>query len=386
MVVSVISISRTAAAPGFTVKNDNTPPPEVHVIKSVMTDKETESASAVKGISTLNVQLPPAHAGLSASAEPQLRKLAEYEQAASGAAASGMMIFTDIPSGQSAAVSAASEMATKLKNFAAYGIKPIVIMEPVINGNPVDFGSYRNGAYDSVLNKYFSSLKNFGLNDTAMGIWVFFPEANLPEWGPVDTADFAPNVTRTVDIQKKYFPASQSSILLDAQSYPAGSTSWDNGTYVSLAPYVSGIPKGTLDSFGLQGFPWAPPANEGGPASYDSAVYLNASLASQAAHILNTSNVWFNTGTFGSKYTNSASQIIHMPAYQRQQLLNGVLSQAASLKGQGFTIEVNLFSEDKSNTAEATDWSYGSADEQAVFKTFSQQLYSGGISLWLFDA
>src|SRR6185503_6438711 len=128
--------------------------------------------------------------------------------------------------------------------------------------------------------------------------------------------------------------------------------SWDNGTYVSLAPYVSGIPKRTLDSFGLQGFPWAPPANEGGPASYDSAVYLNASLASQAAHILTTSNVWFNTGTFGSKYTNSASQIIHMPAYQRQQLLNGVLSQAASLKGQGFTIEVNLFSEDKSNTAE----------------------------------
>jgi len=368
------------------LRDDNHLSEEVHVIKSVASGSSDAPVAAVKGISTLNMNLPPAHPGLSASSEPLLRKLAVYERSAGGAVASGMMIFTDIPSGQNAAASAASEMAARLKSFSAYGLKPVVIMEPVINGSPVNFGNYKNGGYDGVLNKYFSSLKSNGITDADMGMWVFFPEANLPEWGPVDIADFAPNVTRTVGIQKKYFPASQSSILLDAQSYPAGGTSWDNGAYVSLAPYVSGIPKGTLDSFGLQGFPWAPPANEGGPASYDPSVYLKASLASQAAQILGTNNVWFNTGTYGSKYTNNTSQVIHLSPYQRQQLLNGVLSQAATLKGQGFTVEVNLFSEDKSNTAEATDWSYGSTDEQAVFKTFCQQLYTADISLWLFDA
>jgi hypothetical protein len=382
----MILISRQASAPGVTVKNVNPTSQEIHVIKSVIAGKKDVSPAAVKGVTTLNVHLPPAHIGLSASDVPQLRKLAEYEQSAAGAVASGMMVFTDLPSGQNGAMTGAKDMAATLKSFHSYGLLPIVIMEPTIDGHPVDFGAYRNGAFDAVLDKYFSSLKAEGLSDATMGTWVFFPEANLPEWGPVDTSDFAPNVIRTVKIQKKYFPTSQSSILLDAQSYSVGSSSWDNGAYVSLAPYVSGIPKGTLDSFGLQGFPWAPPANQGGPASYDPAVYLKASLASQAAQILGTNNVWFNTGTYGSKYTNSTSQVIHLSPYQRQQLLNGVLSQAASLKGQGFTVEVNLFSEDKSNTAEATDWSYGSADEQAVFKTFCQQLYTAGISLWLFDA
>jgi hypothetical protein len=295
-----------------------------------------------------------------------------------------MMVFTDIPSSISDAQTSASDMASRLQEFANYGLKPVVIMEPTINGNPVNFSSYRSGAYDSILDSYFNSLKSSGIGDSTLGIWVYFPEANLPEWGPVNAADFAANVVRTVNIQKKYFPSSQTSILLDAESYPAGSTDWGSGTYASLSPFINGIPKGFLTSIGLQGFPWAPPAHQGGDASYAPSVYLNGSLAAQAAEQLGVSNIWLNTGTFAAMYTNNKAQTIYMSDVQRQTLLNGVVSQAMKLKNAGFNVSVNLFSEDKSKTAEATDWSYNTAPAQAVFKTFSQQLYSNGINLWLF--
>jgi hypothetical protein len=358
----------------------------VQAIESKPLKTSDQNPVAVKGLDTLGVALPPIHVGLSSSDVPQLKRLAEYEKSAGGAVASGMMIFTGIPSSQSTAQSAASDLAKSILNFAKYGIEPIVIMEPTVNGRTVNFASYRNGIYDSALSKYFEGLKTSGITDSQMGTWVYFPEANLPEWGPVDIADFAPNVVKTVNIQKNYFPSSKSSIMLDAESYPASSTDWGSGSYSSLAPFVNGIPKGMLDSFGLQGFPWSPAANQSGDASYNPDVYLNNFLAAQAAQLLGVSNIWLNTGTFAAMYTGNKSQTVYMDSAKREALLSGVFAQARDLKNAGFSVAVNLFSEDKSNTTEATDWSYSSAGDQTVFKTFSQQLYASGINLWLFDS
>ena len=218
-----------------------------------------------------------------------------------------------------------------------------------------------------------------------MGMWVSFPEANLPEWGPVDATDFAPNVVRSVNIQKKYFPKSLASIMLDAESYPAGSTDWAAGSYGSLAPFISGIPAGLLDSFGLQGFPWAPPANQGGGTSYNPAVYLNSSLAAGAASLLGLHNIWLNTGTFAALYTNNPQQTVRLTSDQRQIMLNGVLNQALNLKRSGYSVSVNSFNEDKSNTSQATDRSYKSAADQMVFDSFIAQLNANGIDSWIFD-
>jgi len=353
----------------------------------IISKTDPATKTAVKGFNTLsNLQLPAFHQGLSDSNIPQLQKLAEYEQAAGGAVATGMMYFTDYPDSVTGAKSAATDMYSTLKSFAKYGLTPLIIMEPTNSKGSLNFQNYSNGAYDGIVDAYFQTLKNLGASDSEVGIWTYFPEANLPEWGPVDTADFAPNVTRTVNIQKKYFPNSRASIMLDAESYPAGSTDWGNGSYVSISPFINGIPKGLLDSFGLQGFPWAPPANSSGDASYDPNVYLNGNLAVQAATQLGVTDIWLNTGTFHAMYTGSRAGTIYLSPSQRQSMLDVVVSQAVSIKGKGFKTEVNLFSEDKSNTDEATDWSYKSTDDQAVFKAFSQQLYSYGIGLWLFDS
>jgi hypothetical protein len=342
-----------------------------------------KTSAQVEGISTGS--LPPVHPGLASSNNSELKKLAQYEQASGGAIASGMMYFTDYPDSVAAARSYASSMHTTLKEFAKYGITPLIIMEPTNSHGTLNFTNYRSGAYDGILDAYFQTLRNTGLSDSDMGIWTYFPEANLPEWGPVDVSDFAPNITRTVNIQKKYFPGSRASIMLDAESYPAGSTDWSKGSYVSLAPFVSGIPAGLLDSFGLQGFPWAPPANEGGSASYNPAVYLSSSIAADAASRLGVHNVWLNTGTFAAMYTNNTARTVRLSSAQRQTMLNGVFVQAQNLKKKGYSVAVNSFNEDKSNTALAIDRSYKSASDQAVFNNFVGQLMAAGIVSWIFD-
>ncbi|MGH7156975.1 MAG: hypothetical protein ACREGG_02605 [Candidatus Saccharimonadales bacterium] len=331
---------------------------------------------------------PPTSPAPTSSSSLSLQQLAELEQIYNGGSVNRVMKFTDIPDSTKGAQSQAVSMASTLDQFASKGISPLVVMEPVSDssGNPVDFQAYRNGAYDSILSTYFQTLKGHGISDAMMGMWVYFPEANLPEWGPVDQSDFAPNVVRTAQLQKQYFPNSLSSIMLDAESYPAGSTSWSSGSYVSLAPFINGIPSGLIDSFGLQGFPWVPAANVSGQASsLNPAVYLNSSLAAAAAKQLGVSQIWLNTGTFAASYTNNPSQTVNMTAAQRQAILNGVLQQATDLKSAGFGVAVNLFSEDKSNTSEATDLSYQTSDAQAVLKNFASQLQSAGIGFWLFS-
>ncbi|HMH70447.1 MAG TPA: hypothetical protein VK502_03530, partial [Candidatus Saccharimonadales bacterium] len=62
------------------------------------------------------------------------------------------------------------------------------------------------------------------------------------------------------------------------------------------------------------------------------------------------------------------------------------------LQGQGFSVAVHLFAEDKSGVNEATDWSYwkssnvSTSRDAYVFRIFVHDLQAAGIPLWLFDA
>ena len=335
----------------------------------------------------------PAHVGLARTGVPQLIKLAEYEKLCSGAVVDRISFFVPMPVSKTEAVAQAHDVADKLKTFAKFNVKPLVIMEPTTTTGLIDLKLYRAGGYDAPMSTYYQTIKSLGVSDATMGTWVLFPEPNIPGWNDVSPTDFVANVIKTAQLQKSYFPGSGTSIMLDAKSYPSAD-SWEAGKYLSLAPYLSGIPSGLIDSFGYQAFPWVPPATDTEPAVTDPNVFMPIDLAAEAATLLGTKSIWLNTGTFGTAYAKSPSQVVSVSNSQRAQILAGIGSNAAQLKADGYNVTVHLFAENKLQSDEAKDWSYwhdlakdsAGSNGQLILKTFIAQLHKNGVNLWLFDS
>jgi hypothetical protein len=334
-----------------------------------------------------------AHAGMESSSNPQLRKLAEYEAVCEGSFTDKTMIFTNMPTTTSEARRQAVEMTATLTEFAKHSVTPLVIFEPTdAQGELLDLENLDKGIYDGAFAAYYQGLKDGGITDKTMGMWVPFPEANAPMWGTTDPAVFAANVNHVVKQQKQYFPKSQASILLNSQSYEADDLEWRHGTYSSLVPYVKDIQPGLISSFGYQGFPWLPPANdsESKPIT-DPHAFLQPDLAKDAADALDIKHIWFNTGTFGTAHAGDPSTEITMKAQERRQLLEDILKQVGELDRDGYEVAVHIFAEDKSGVKEGIDWSYwkqGEADKGGatpVFQEFVRSARLNGISLWLYD-
>lgn len=378
----------TAAAINKSLKSIRTgsaaPPPA-----SVVNNSPTPSPLALVNDSCTGLFGSPI-AGLSSAVAPELRKLAQYDQLCNGNPVQRDSFFVPTPTTTVAAASDANDVAVKLIEYASFGIKPLVFIEPdTDDGTNIDLNLYQAGDYDAALNAYFADLQGDGVTDAMMGMWVVLPEGNLPVWTSVDPATYTADVIKTIDFQKQYFPTSQSALLLSSETYPSVS-SWSGGQYVSLLPYVENIPKGLVNSFGLEGFPWSPAANQSGSSLDDPSVYLPANLAAQAASSLGISDVWFNTGTFNQMYAQNPNEIVTTQPAQRQAELNGVLTQAKILQSDGYDVAIHLFAQNKANTTEGTDWSYwnsvpGDEAGTSVLTTFIGQTAEANIPLWLFD-
>ena len=359
----------------------------VHVVTSGIVPQPVVGASLLTASCT--GLFSPETPGLASASNSELQKLAQYQQVCGGQLAARSSFFVPTPATVAEAQSYASDTIATLEAYAQYHITPLVFMEPDnASGNNLDLTAYSNGAYDAALDTYFADIKAGGVTDAMMGMWVMLPEGNLPEWTSVNPTTFATDVTKVAQFQKKYFPTSQTSIMLDSESYPSA-TSWNDGAYVSLLPYVQGIPKGLIDSFGLQGFPWAPPANQGGSTLYDPAIYLRTDLAAAAARSLGVSSIWLNTGTFNQMYAGNSAETVTDTPQQRETMLDGVVAAARGLQSQGFTVSVHLFAQDKASDSEGTDWSYwqtpGDSPNTNVFATFVHDLTTANIPLWIFD-
>jgi hypothetical protein len=328
--------------------------------------------------------------GLSNSPVSQLRKLSEYEFVCGGGVVSRVSFFVPLPTTKAEATAQAEENAATLKEFAKNDLSPLVFLEPTrVTGGLVDVNTYRSGGYDAALDTYFAALKAAGITDIQMGMWNPFPEGNIPVWGDTNPATHTAIVRRTVQIQKKYFPASKASILLESKTYPSGN-SWEGGRYASLLPYVRGFPAGLIDSFGLQGFPWGK-MSKLDVSVLEPAVYLRADLAIEAAATLGVQEVWFNTGTFATFHKGTGMPMLYLGEKQRQQILENVLTQAKAIKAAGLKPVVHLFARDKSQTDEKIDWSYWKAGQMnsspatQVFKTFVSDARAANVPLWLYD-
>lgn len=321
--------------------------------------------------------------GFETSTLPEIRKLSDYEKLCGGTFIVGGMLFTAMPGNTTTAVTMAKDTALRLKEFARFNLRPKVILEPLVNGHPIDFTAFARGDYDAALHAYYDALAKEGITNTSLGEVTAFPEPNIPEWGTTEPNLIAACITKAAQIQKAHFPASKTSILLDSKSYPSG-TSWEGGKYLSLAPYVNPVPKGLIDSFGLQGYAWPDPDN-----SQDPGVFLSANQALEAARILGVSNIWFNTGTFKRGVAWNGKTFTPTPA-ERYTILNGIISETQKVRNAGLNAEIMLFSEDKFVTAERIDWSYGLNDatessHAAAFKNFQHEAAAKSLPLYIFD-
>ena len=191
---------------------------------------------------------------------------------------------------------------------------------------------------------------------------------------------------------KSNFPNAKGSILLNSATYDNDDQDWAYGEYISLAPYVSDIDKSLVDSFGLQGFPWLPERNSPSDGLTDPSEYLRYLLAVEAAESLGVKEIWFNTGTFGGKYTMDSEKKISADAESRKFILDNTLIEVKKVQERGFKVWINIFAEDKSDVAEQTDWSYWKmtgkelTPEMIIFKDFIHDLYENNIGISIYDS
>lgn len=332
---------------------------------------------------------------LNASIDSHIEKLNEYQAVCNSFVSNELMIFMDMPKDTKIAKSKADELTKTLKEFNSYGIKPIVIVEPVTEWGLIDFEEFDSGFYDSWIEDFFKQLKANEVTKEMIGTWVPFPEANLPYWNRANATpqQFSSVVNKYLRILKKYYPDAKGSVLLNSATYESTDFNWENGEYVSLKPYVENLDKTLVNSFGIQGFPWRSPATQKEARTiYDANEFINPPLVTEAANILGTNEVWINTGSFSSKYTLDSNSIVFVDPSTRKSIMNSITAQALKLKAQGFNIKINLFSEDKSSTEEATNWSYwGNYNDLEdpniyIFKDFVKKLNENNIELSLFDS
>jgi hypothetical protein len=322
-----------------------------------------------------------------------IKKLGEYQDVCDSFITDKWMIFIDMPKDSIGAKRGAQELAKEIKEFNKYNVTPIILVEPVTEWGLIDFMEFKNGLYTPWIEDFFVELKTVISEEEMKAIWVPFPEPNLPYWN-ISTAqpnDIGENISIYLSILKKHYPNAHGSILLNSKSYEPGDFNWEFGEYMSLLPYVETIEKDFVDSVGLQGFPWLPPQSATfAQAELDPKLFLNSDLLFEIAYFLNIKDVWFNTGTFGTKYALDSEEIVFMSPEERRTILEGIFRESYKLKRKGFNITINLFSEDKSNTPEQTNWAYWTSvsvpnKEKIIFVDFVRRVYEEGMEISLYD-
>ena len=319
--------------------------------------------------------------------DKNLTILEKYQDLCDSFAVSQVMFFIDMPTDNDGAIAKAKKVSPKLKEFAKYNITPIVVAEPTDGDKKISLREFSQGKYNDVLDLYFKTIKEDGVTDAQIGTWVPFPEYNVPYWnfdGSIPL-DFGTNVNNYVTPLKKYFKA-RVGILLNSQTYYPEDVNWEYGSYDSFVPYLKGVKKGIVDTFGVQGLPWVSPANTKRVEQFDPKDYIQSDLTVEAAKFLKVKDIWINTGTFSEKYTNTAEKKTTVSINNRKTMLAGVITEAQKIQNEKFNVTVNLFAQDKSYLGESTNWSYlSNQSSKLVLRQFISDAQEKDIKLSLFD-
>lgn len=323
--------------------------------------------------------------------DDNLQKIAQYQDICDSFVTDHVMFFTVFPADSDDAKILGKQVAQKIKTFHDNGIMPIVIVEPYQDDALILYEDFIEDPNDGYLSVFFTTLQKEGITDEMMGTWVPFPEPNTPNWNPEndDPREYGLSVNKYLGNMKEVFPHAKGSILLNAATFRPNDEQWNNGDYLNFSPYLIDIDVNLVDSFGIQGFPWVADATRNGEFIFSAEEFLQPFLAIAGAKELRTKEIWINTGVFASKYTNDQMKKINLSPSDRRAILNDIIRQIQVIQEyqqNSYRVSINLFLADKSESAEATDWSFTKTQEDhLVFREFVNKLEKSGVSLSIYD-
>jgi len=354
--------------------------PEIDQHTTIVTDTSNQTSES------------PRTTELTSSFHPVIVGLGRHEAALNQFVGRHVMVFTGMPVDEYNAIPLAHAMANDLKEFQKHGLIPMIIVEPDSSWGLLDFREFQQGLYEKGIRRYFEILKEEGIEENMLGIWIPFPEPNVPNWNHSEStpADYGAAVNTYITQLRSVYPSASTGILLNSLTYEPNDETWDTGQFLSLIPYVQHIQPGLVDWVGLQGFPWTPRAGQTATPIHDAAQFLSASMIEEAAMKLNSKRIWFNTGTYSAKYTNESRDLIVLNTNTRASIAQSIVRQVLTAKEQDYDVIVNIFAEDKSNTPESTDWSYlanpnNNSDQLHILSALIADFQKGGVTVSFFD-
>jgi hypothetical protein len=331
----------------------------------------------------------PIETNFNNSTVKEIKVLEKYQEACNSFVTNQLMVFIEMPITSEGAQSMAQETVTLINEFKKNKLQPIIVAEPSYKGVLTGFRGIYNGIYDQFYEEFFSALKQAGIEDKDVGYWVPFPEMNVPNWkfDDVAPADYGVLVNRYSSALKKYFPQIKVSLLFDTITYAQDDLEYANGDKESFKVFLTKINKSLVNAIGIQGFPWVSPANTRRIQRFDANEFLDKDLLIESAKLLKTKDVWFNTGTFSTKYALSDAKKAIVPANTRKEILDSILNLALKVRDESdYRVFINLFAADKTQTNEQTNWSYFDSEEgKLIVRDFITKVTNKEIGISLFD-
>jgi hypothetical protein len=297
--------------------------------------------------------------------------LSYYNSLNQGLFASSVMIFIGVGIGPEEIKENVQFVSSRIRAITSTGLKPLIVVEPnSLSQGKLSFNSIAQGKYNKDFTEFFTALQRTGITDSQMGLWCVWPEPNLPNgyWNKEgfieeNFGDMYNNYTSQL---KKYFPQTQITILMDAKTYTNTDYNTANGRAISWKPYLTKIDKDTVHSIGMQGFTWY--SKDSNDQLADPKDYLPINILIEAAKIIGVSTVWINTG---QAYQSQGTSLTTIPTSQRNRINQELAAQILRLRQTGLNVELNLFLENKIQTPEGVNWSYGnSSQESQLFSNF----------------
>jgi hypothetical protein len=319
------------------------------------------------------------------TADLQLKAVSEYEKACNSSFLDSAMIFTNMPISVPNAQAAADKMTPRLQEFKEHNISPMVIAEPDSDWGLIDFEEFAQGNYDEWTKAYFLKLKENGITDEMLGLWIPFPEPQQDVWNNSTSDNFAHSVNRYFTIMRGVFPSAKTGILLDSQV-------GEGNNKTQLLAYTRLVDNSLVNVAGLQGFPWYPieEGDERSPIVLASQ-FAPAALVDEMAKSLGTKEVLINTGSFRHRKASNGGDIA-VTTSDRTKTLKSISHEVSELRKKNYDVKVNIFTENKLDTKEGVDWSYWQAgkfnesEHTALFTTFIRDIDNTKSKVSIFDA